>query len=553
MNFSFPHRLRYGLQRRGVGERERERRTEPSIQFPEVIIHTDIKDCRRRRGGRARSGQKSLGTMIAQSVRLRLMLGGLQLQRIGLWLNPNMRLEMGGDGDAAAQKRQCSGGRTDVLSPMQPVEKTATPSSLQPNATAATSTFKRFRSERGAHATSRKVASTEFSCTRGRKPFHSFRNGSTGGKEQRRGEERPEWRGVLKLRNDTLVRSSLQIGSELCRPRASRAGHSDECDPRALQKVDDGGHRGRVFPSFRHEFAARKVIRETIDVIYPKGLSTPLRNQEGTAAGHFPSRRIDPQVRCAFDQNVGVRLLGLCRLCDQRRGERGQQHQQQSGKFWIVSRWSGASHCQDKPALHRQQNNNNNNNNGNNNNNDNVNAANSNTNQANMNTVTAGRRRQLAHAQYSARGERVRRILSQHHRAAHSKRDVGGRAGLSESEKCVNFGNSFRAVMGFLVRTNGLSLDGKGHVADGSGRSHAKYIFSPPDKALRKKRADSLDMISELEWSLSRKRRSDDYDSGDCYETGMASMLKAEVLNQTTVAALAYLDFFLANVAGDHV
>ena len=112
------------------------------------IIHTDIKDCRRRRGGRARSGQKSLGTMIAQSVRLRLMLGGLQLQRIGLWLNPNMRLEMGGDGDAAAQKRQCSGGRTDVLSPMQPVEKTATPSSLQPNATEATSTFERFRSER---------------------------------------------------------------------------------------------------------------------------------------------------------------------------------------------------------------------------------------------------------------------------------------------------------------------------------------------------------------------------------------------------------------------
>ena len=87
MNFSFPHRLRYGLLRRGVGERERERererRTEPSIQFPEVkwyIIHTDIKDCRRRRGGRARSGQKSLGTMIARSVRLRLMLGGLQLQ-----------------------------------------------------------------------------------------------------------------------------------------------------------------------------------------------------------------------------------------------------------------------------------------------------------------------------------------------------------------------------------------------------------------------------------------------------------------------------------------
>ena len=107
--------------------------------------------------------------------------------------------------------------------------------------------------------------------------------------------------------------------------------------------------------------------------------------------------------------------------------------------------------------------------------------------------------------------------------------------------------------MGFLVRTNGLSLDGKGHVADGSGRSHAKYIFSPPDRALRKKREAFLDMISELEWSLSRKRRSDDYDSGDCYETGMASMLKAEVLNQTTVAALAYLDFFLANVAGDHV
>ena len=83
------------------------------------------------------------------------------------------------------------------------------------------------------------------------------------------------------------------------------------------------------------------------------------------------------------------------------------------------------------------QNNNNNNNNDNNNNNNNVNAANSNTNQANMNTVMAGRRRDLA-PEYSARADRVRRILSQHHRrAAHSKRD------LWSLEGCVNFGNTF--------------------------------------------------------------------------------------------------------------
>ena len=63
---------------------------------------------------------------------------------------------------------------------------------------------------------------------------------------------------------------------------------------------------------------------------------------------------------------------------------------------------------------------------------------------------------------------------------------------------------------------------------------HADYRFSRrPDKALRKSTADFVDWGSD----------------GDCRESVPATQLQAEVLNQTTVAALVYLDFFLANVA----
>ena len=106
--------------------------------------------------------------------------------------------------------------------------------------------------------------------------------------------------------------------------------------------------------------------------------------------------------------------------------------------------------------------------------------------------------------------------------------------------------------MGFLVLTNGLSAERSPRAAGGKGR-HAQYIFSPPDRALRKKTADFLDLVSELAGisSSGRKRRS--FEMGNCRERGIATRLQAEVLNQTTVAALAYLDFFLANVAGDPV
>ena len=72
----------------------------------------------------------------------------------------------------------------------------------------------------------------------------------------------------MTLRNGTLVRSSIQIGSELCRSRARYLGDSDECDSNPLQEVDDGGYSGSVFPSFRPEFAARKVRRDCGDAIY---------------------------------------------------------------------------------------------------------------------------------------------------------------------------------------------------------------------------------------------------------------------------------------------
>ena len=51
------------------------------------------------------------------------------------------------------------------------------------------------------------------------------------------------------------------------------------------------------------------------------------RQEGAAAAGHFPPRRIDFRVQDSLDQDVGFRLLGLRRLCDQRRGERGEQHQ----------------------------------------------------------------------------------------------------------------------------------------------------------------------------------------------------------------------------------
>ena len=124
------------------------------------------------------------------------------------------------------------------------------------------------------------------------------------------------------------------------------------------------------------------------------------------------------------------------------------------------------------------QNNNNNNNNDNNNNNNNVNAANSNTNQANMNSVMAGRRRDLA-PEESARAERVRRILSQHHRAAHSKRDaIGSLEG--PSKKCVNFGNSFAVVMNGLSRTNKRPLSGTFPKSSRRQRSSRSIYFQSP-------------------------------------------------------------------------
>ena len=107
-------------------------------------------------------------------------------------------------------------------------------------------------------ATDREVASTEstflLACAEAREPFDSNGNGSTAEKEERRG--------VLKLRNDPLVRSSLQIGSELCRPRARRQRDPGERHPNPPQEVHDGGHRAGVFPSFRPGFAARRVRRD---------------------------------------------------------------------------------------------------------------------------------------------------------------------------------------------------------------------------------------------------------------------------------------------------
>ena len=41
------------------------------------------------------------------------------------------------------------------------------------------------------------------------------------------------------------------------------------------------------------------------------------------------------------------------------------------------------------------------------------------------------------------------------------------------------------------------------------------------------------------------------FEDSRCGDSGTVSELQSEVLNQTTVAALAYLDFFLANVASD--
>ena len=82
--------------------------------------------------------------------------------------------------------------------------------------------------------------------------------------------------------------------------------------------------------------------------------------------------------------------------------------------------------------------------------------------------------------------------------------------------------------------TNGPSSSKRVADPECEGR-HAKYSFSRrPDKALRQSTADFVDRGSE----------------GDCRESvPHATQLQAEVLNQTMVAALVYLDFFLANVA----
>ena len=89
-----------------------------------------------------------------------------------------------------------------------------------------------------------------------REPFDSIRNTSTREKGEGNGEES---RCILKVRNEHLVRRSLQIGSALCRPRTRRAGDWGKCDSDPLQEVDDGGHSRRVFPSFRPGLAARRV------------------------------------------------------------------------------------------------------------------------------------------------------------------------------------------------------------------------------------------------------------------------------------------------------
>ena len=179
------------------------------------------------------------------------------------------------------------------------------------------------------------------------------------------------------------------------------------------------------------------------------------------------------------------------------------------------------------------QNNNNNNNNDNNNNNNNVNAANSNTNQANMNTVMAGRRRDIA-TEHSARAERVRRILSQHHRAAaHSMREV--RSLKVPSKECV------LTSSGHLPRV-GVDAGREGYGGEKKAANAKEYSlnFSSPDRTLRKTAGIST---SDGIW-----RR---FEDSRCGDSGTVSELQSEVLNQTTVAALAYLDFFLANVASD--
>ena len=56
--------------------------------------------------------------------------------------------------------------------------------------------------------------------------------------------------------------------------------------------------------------------------------STILPRQEEGAAGHLPPQGIGSEVQGSLEQDVGFWLLGVRRLRDQRRGERGQQHQQ---------------------------------------------------------------------------------------------------------------------------------------------------------------------------------------------------------------------------------
>ena len=74
----------------------------------------------------------------------------------------------------------------------------------------------------------------------------------------------------------------------------------------------------------------------------------------------------------------------------------------------------------------------------------------------------------------------------------------------------------------------------------GRKKGRQSLNFSSPDRTLRK--------TAGISFSDGKRRR---FEDSRCGDSGTVSELQSEVLNQTTVAALAYLDFFLANVASD--
>ena len=87
------------------------------------------------------------------------------------------------------------------------------------------------------------------------------------------------------------------------------------------------------------------------------------------------------------------------------------------------------------------------------------------------------------------------------------------------------------------------------HVARSRQKTAAKEYhlnFSSPDKTLRK--TFTVPGSAGISTSDGKRRR---FEDSRCGDSGTVSKLQSEVLNQTTVAALAYLDFFLANVASD--